>query len=331
MAGDGEQRDPGSARAPGDDRRCHVEVRQQARQSVGLHRRLGRALEADIGGAAVRTVPDQDSVAAFGDRLRQLAHTGRVLAETAARRDRPRPAALTDHLVFEGKPLDHCPRHEVTLPLETMPGTQLLADTFIVDADSHWCEQPDWFTSLAPPEYKERVPRVEDVDGTPMWVFDGHPVGRYSAGGVIGRDGSKEEADIALHQWSHEQIHVGAWDPKVRLQVLDECGIDAQVIFPSTIGLGGQDLALVDDDALRRLTVHMYNDRMAQIQDESNNRLLPLPLMPAWNIDYCVAEAQRVAALGARGINMTSDPQDLGAPDLADPAWDPFWDTCAGL
>jgi predicted TIM-barrel fold metal-dependent hydrolase len=44
-----------------------------------------------------------------------------------------------------------------------------------------------------------------------------------------------------------------------------------------------------------------------------------------------VAEAQRVAALGARGINMTSDPQDLGSPDLASPAWDPFWEACAAL
>jgi predicted TIM-barrel fold metal-dependent hydrolase len=35
--------------------------------------------------------------------------------------------------------------------------------------------------------------------------------------------------------------------------------------------------------------------------------------------------------MGARGVNMTSDPQDLGAPDLADRAWDPFWETCAGL
>ena len=25
---------------------------------------------------------------------------------------------------------------------------------------------------------------------------------------------------------------------------------------------------------------------------------------------------------------MTSDPQDLGAPDLANRAWDPFWETC---
>ena len=28
---------------------------------------------------------------------------------------------------------------------------------------------------------------------------------------------------------------------------MDECGIDAQVIFPNTIGLGGQDLGMVDD------------------------------------------------------------------------------------
>lgn len=203
--------------------------------------------------------------------------------------------------------------------------------SFVVDADSHWCEQPDLFTSIAPEKYKDRVPRVEVVDGTPAWVMDGHPIGRFSAGGVIGRDGKKEEADTALHHWTHEQIHVGAWDPKVRLQVMDESGIDAQIIFPSTIGLGGQDLGIVDDEALCRLTIELYNDRQAQIQQESNNRLLPLPLMPAWSIDACVYEVERIAALGMRGVNMTSDPQDLGAPDLADPAWDPFWEACSGL
>jgi predicted TIM-barrel fold metal-dependent hydrolase len=203
--------------------------------------------------------------------------------------------------------------------------------SFIVDADSHWCEQPDWFTKIAPAKYKDRVPRVEEVDGEQMWVFDGNVVGRYGAGGVIARDGSKEEADIALFQWGPEMIHVGAWDPQVRLEVLDESGIDAQVIFPSTIGLGGQDLGLGDDDTLRRVTVEIYNDRMAEVQEQSGNRLLPMPVMPAWNIDYCVAEAKRCAAQGARGINMTSDPNDLGSPDLASREWDPFWATCAEL
>jgi predicted TIM-barrel fold metal-dependent hydrolase len=206
----------------------------------------------------------------------------------------------------------------------------MLGNTFIVDSDYHWSEHADLFTSRAPAEFKDRVPRVEDVEGVPTWIFDGHVAGRYTASGVIGRDGHKASAHKGLMEWEHDEIHVGAYDPKVRLEVLDECGIDAQIIFPSTIGLGGQGLALADP-ALGRLAIEIYNDGMAEIQAESGNRLLPLPLMPAWDIDTCIAEATRVATLGARGVNMTSDPQDLGAPDLANRAWDPFWEVCAGL
>jgi uncharacterized protein len=207
----------------------------------------------------------------------------------------------------------------------------MLESMFVVDADSHWSEPPDLFTSRAPDRFRDRVPRVEQVDGKPTWVFDGNPLGPASAGGVIARDGSKESSYKALFEWSHDEVHLGAHDPKVRLGVLDECGIDAQVIFPSTIGLGGQDLGMIDDSALCRLTIEIYNDAMAEIQRESNDRLLPMPLMPAWDVDTCVAEAERVAALGMRGVNMTSDPQDLGAPDLANSAWTPFWDACATL
>jgi predicted TIM-barrel fold metal-dependent hydrolase len=203
----------------------------------------------------------------------------------------------------------------------------MLKKDFVVDADSHWCERPDLFTSMAPPELRDRVPRVEEIDGQLMWVFDGHPSGKFSAGGVVARDGSKEDSETALHSWTFDQIHEGAHNPTARLKVMDESGIDAQVIFPSTIGLGGQGLAGTDE-ALSRLVIEMYNDRQAEIQSESNNRLLPMPLMPAWDIDACVREVRRVAAMGARGVNMTSDPQDLGAPDLADPAWDPFWEAC---
>jgi uncharacterized protein len=204
-------------------------------------------------------------------------------------------------------------------------------DMLVIDADSHWCEPPDLFTNLAPPAYKDRVPHVEEVDGQKMWVFDGHPVGQFSAAGVIGRDGHKESSHRGLNEWEFEEVHVGAWDPEVRLQVLDECGIDAQVIFPNTIGLGGQHLGLIEDAALCRLAIELYNDRMAEIQSASGDRLLSMPLMPAWDIDLCIAEAERVAALGMRGVNMTSDPQDLGAPDLANRAWDPFWEVVSDL
>jgi predicted TIM-barrel fold metal-dependent hydrolase len=79
------------------------------------------------------------------------------------------------------------------------------------------------------------------------------------------------------------------------------------------------------------LCVGIYNDALAEPQEESGNRLLGMPVLPAWNIDECVREAERIAGLGLRGINMTSDPQDLGSPDLANRAWDPLWDVCDDL
>ena len=67
--------------------------------------------------------------------------------------------------------------------------------------------------------------------------------------------------------------------------MLDECGIDAQIMFPNTVGLGGQDLGMVDDEALCKLVIELYNDYMAGIQADSGDRLLGLPLMPAWSVD----------------------------------------------
>jgi predicted TIM-barrel fold metal-dependent hydrolase len=206
-----------------------------------------------------------------------------------------------------------------------------LSDYFVVDADSHWSEPADLFTRDAPAALKDRVPHHEDIDGVRMWVMDGVPIGAAGAGAVIGRDGRKYPSEIGLREWHVEDAHVGAYDPQVRLGVLDDFGIDAQVIFPSTIGLGGQDVGKIADQDLCRIAIEIYNDRQAEVQAQSGDRLLPMPLMPAWDVDLCVAEARRVAAMGARGVNMTSDPDDLGAPDLANRAWDPFWATCAEL
>jgi predicted TIM-barrel fold metal-dependent hydrolase len=56
-----------------------------------------------------------------------------------------------------------------------------------------------------------------------------------------------------------------------------------------------------------------------------------MPVLPAWDVAASVTEAERVAGLGLRGVNLTSDTQDLGAPDLASLEWEPLWDVCADL
>ena len=104
------------------------------------------------------------------------------------------------------------------------------------------------------------------------------------------------------------------------------------MLYPSAIGIGGQRLANeVHDPVLRRLCVEIYNDAMAELQEWSGNRFLPMPVLPAWSIDECVNEAQRLAGLGFRGVNMTSDPEETGSPDFADHAWDALWEVCADL
>ena len=207
-----------------------------------------------------------------------------------------------------------------------------LSPTKVIDADTHLTERHDLWTSRAPAGMKDRMPLVADVDGVATWVVEGAVLGRAGAGGVVGRDKEKGRSFEALYEWTIDKIHEAAYDPVARLEIMDETGIWAQIIFPNVVGLGGQALAqAVDDPALRELCVEIFNDARAELQAESNNRLLPMAIMPAWDIDACVREARRAKGLGLRGINITSDPQDQGAPDLANRAWDPFWEVCSDL
>ena len=79
------------------------------------------------------------------------------------------------------------------------------------------------------------------------------------------------------------------------------------------------------------LCLQIYNDAMAEMMTSSGSRFIPMTLMPAWSVDLSVEETRRAAGLGLHGINMTSDPQDAGSPDLADRAWDPLWKVCSEL
>ena len=210
---------------------------------------------------------------------------------------------------------------------------QLAEDLRIVDADSHMTERHDLFTSRAPKGYEGKMPHVERINGADMWVIEGKTFGKAGSGGTIDRQGKKHAfRDSQGGSWGIGDVHPAAWDAKERIRLMDELGIDAQVLYPNSIGLGGQNLwNSVEDKTLVRLCVGVYNDALAEVQAESGNRLLPMPIMPAWDIAACVREAQRCADMGYRGVNMTADPQDSGSPDLGDTAWDPFWEVCAGL
>src|ERR1700730_2725070 len=183
----------------------------------------------------------------------------------------------------------------MTSTLDQQPADQMK----VVDADTHLTERHDLWTSRAPAGMKDRLPHVAEVEGQATWVIGDAVIGRAGAGGVVDKHSVKGRSFEALYEWEIDQVHEAAYDPVARVELMDEMGIWAHVIFPNVVGLGGQNISgAVDVLALRLLCVEIYNDANAEMQANSNDRLLPMAILPAWDPDACVREARRAKGLG---------------------------------
>jgi predicted TIM-barrel fold metal-dependent hydrolase len=76
--------------------------------------------------------------------------------------------------------------------------------------------------------------------------------------------------------------------------------------------------------------VRAYNDWMVdEWCGDSNGRLIPLTLVPLWDVDLAVAEVQRNAARGVNAVCFSELPAKLGLPSVHSGYWDPFFAACA--
>jgi predicted TIM-barrel fold metal-dependent hydrolase len=207
----------------------------------------------------------------------------------------------------------------------------------VVDADTHITEKADLWTSRVSKKDQDRVPRrVRDEDGKDTWYYNGDEVFARPAGAaaVIKKDGTKQsfwdwniEAGL---QW--DEVDVGAYDVKARLEVMDGMGIWAQIVYPNTAGFGANKLAKIEDKSLSLLIAETYNTAMSELQEESGQRIFPMALVPFWDLEASIKEVTRACGdLGLHGITMCSEPQAGGLPTLLDPYWNPFWDACTDL
>jgi predicted TIM-barrel fold metal-dependent hydrolase len=202
-------------------------------------------------------------------------------------------------------------------------------DVGIIDADTHYTEPFDLWTSRAPAGWKDRVPRVVERDGKPIWLLDGRDFGLAQLSCCILKNGQKAPG-YQFRDLKLDQITPGAYDVDTRLAYMDEEGIRAQIVYPNLLGFGNSK-SLEFEPALRAMCTTIYNDAMAELQAKSNERLLPQALIPFWDIQASVAEVRRARKNGLRGVAMNSDPQEVGLPSLRDRAWDPLWEALAEL
>lgn len=208
----------------------------------------------------------------------------------------------------------------------------------IIDADTHYTEPHDLWTSRAPATLRDRVPQVKVHNGGKAWVIDGDKLIGFGANpaSVIMKDGSKLNSMDAFLATQIEDVHPSSYDMKARVAMMDSEGIYAQVAYPNIMGFGGSRASEIDPE-LRLATIQMYNDAVAEAQAESGNRFIPMCIIPWWDIKAAIAEVERAVGLGLRGIAMGSDPQEQQAvngeplPDLGERHWDPLWEICEAL
>jgi predicted TIM-barrel fold metal-dependent hydrolase len=205
----------------------------------------------------------------------------------------------------------------------------------VIDADTHLTEPHDMWTKRAPAKFRDRVPQVRMLDGVRSWVIDGNlsiGTGAHPNSSVLKEGGKIRDLDKFL-KLEFEDVHAGSSDVKARIKVMDDAGIYAQIVYPNILGFGGQASAKVDPE-LRLLCTQIYNDAMAELQEESGQRLFPMALLPWWDVAEAVKETERCAAMGLKGININSDPHmskdDNGGmiPDLGTEHWFPLWEVC---
>lgn len=115
----------------------------------------------------------------------------------------------------------------------------------------------------------------------------------------------------------------GYSDPKKRLEAMDRDQVEAEVIFSE---VGGSKLAtpqMMGDDWAEALTG--FNDAMADFASIDPNRLLSAYHLPLFDIDFAIKEVDRLAAKGARAVQVPSFPTELGLPPVSDKRYTPLW------
>jgi predicted TIM-barrel fold metal-dependent hydrolase len=229
----------------------------------------------------------------------------------------------------------------------------------LVSADSHAQVDRDAFTSrMSREKFGDRVPHVvETSDRELMAEPYENPVERWLVNGrvVDTRGVTNCPAIMTDHfrtytpqRW--DEIPRSVYDPIARLAILDSDGVDAEVLFPNP---PVQNATFFQGDAeLERGCVQAYNDAIGEWR-RASDRYIPLALVPYLSgVETAVAEMERVAKNGFRGVLMIAEPSNAVKPvseavfritstnpalgglrHFSDRYWDRLWAVCeeAGL
>ncbi|MFI5042596.1 MAG: amidohydrolase family protein [Acidimicrobiales bacterium] len=195
----------------------------------------------------------------------------------------------------------------------------------VIDSDGHVVEPDSVWKEYAEPAYRERL----DVPGGGVQALGmqrayPHAVQRAPAAGE-----QSWAEDIGGETWDAEARtkmgRPGGYDPHARLLDMDAEGIDAAVLYPTSM------LTWTDDAALFGAACRAYDNWLHDYCSAAPARLYGVGIVPLQDIDAAIVEMRRcVDQLGFKAVMLRPAPY-RGTKKLNHPDYDPFWRAAADL
>ena len=191
-------------------------------------------------------------------------------------------------------------------------------DYRVISADDH-IDLPflpqDLWQKRVPEKYRDRAPRVTEVDGELYWVCGDEKWDTWSLkpGTTSIRGGRRH----ALEKGG--VLEYGVLRPtttELRLADMDRDGIDATVMYGPIVPL------FIKDPDLRRACYRAYNDWLAEFCATAPDRLIGVGLLP---IDDAEAAADELRYLKQIGLRQSMFLAARANPPLWQKFWEPLW------
>ena len=178
----------------------------------------------------------------------------------------------------------------------------------VISADSHVVEPTDLWWNAIGAKYGERTPRIVNEHLGKKGRFF------YTGAQYLKIDETEAEmADMG------ELVDAGK-DPAKRVRFQHEAKVEAEVLNPTLMMLAmqGRDREVV------RAAAQTYNDWLAEFVSYSPKTLIGIGAVPMEDVDWGLAEMERVSKKGLKGAMINVVPPE-GSKPYRDKYYDPFW------
>jgi predicted TIM-barrel fold metal-dependent hydrolase len=200
-------------------------------------------------------------------------------------------------------------------------GVALCERYAVADVDSHIIEPADLWTSRVSAKWGDLVPHVRwhERRQEDFWYIGDRKL--YGAGAFAQAQWREYPPS---HPPSLDQALPAAIDAHERLAYLDEMGIYYQVLYPNIVGFHSHVFMTEMPRELATECIRAYNDWLTEFCSADPVRLVPMMMLPFWDIDTSLAEMVRCHEMGHKGILFAAQYHKVGLPRLIDDHWEPL-------